>query len=146
MIVKKLVKLDEDFNLTEIDWKATRRQAEKLRDYISNAPENERQKYEYEERLTPMINAVMDGSIEIPWRTNQIAIQFADPYPARFIMEGQAPDLVESFENVYYPFKNMIGAAASVFSLSTHESGEYILEKYRVEKDGEFYEWCWFED
>ncbi|MEK6636851.1 MAG: hypothetical protein AABY88_02085 [Pseudomonadota bacterium] len=144
--MKKLVKLDDDLNLTEIDWKATRRQAEKLRDYILSAPDSERRKYEYEERLMPMIDAVFDGSIDIPWRTNQLTVQFSDPYPARFIMEGQAPQLVESFSDIYLTFKFMIEASASQFSLSTHESGEYILGKYRVEKDDELYEWCWFED
>ncbi len=137
--MKKLVKLDEDFNLTEVDWKATRRQAEKVRDYIANAPEAERQKYDYDKKVLPIIDAVMDGTLQNPY------FRF-DPYNARFIMEGQAPDLVETFKDVFYEFKWMIEASAAVFSLSTHESGKYILGKYRVEKDDELYEWCWFED
>jgi hypothetical protein len=144
--MKKLVKLDENLRLTEIDMKATRRQAEMVRDYIANAPEAERQKYEYDKKVMPLVNAFLDGSLEIPWLPMKETTEFADPYDAWFIMEGQAPQLVEAFGSVYYKFKNMIGASASEFSLSTHESGEYILEKYRVEKDGELYEWCWFED
>jgi hypothetical protein len=144
--MKKFVKLDENLRLTEIDMKATRRQAEMVRDYIANAPEAERQKYEYDKKVMPLINAFLDGSLEIPWLPMRETTQFGDPYPARFMMEGQAPWLVEAFENVYYKFTFMIGAESAVFSLSTHESGEYIFEKYRVEKNGELYEWCWFED
>ena len=137
--MKKLVKLRDDFRLTEIDWKATRRQADKLGDYIANAPEVERVKYEYDRRLLPLIDAVINGSIEIPYFG-------PDPYNARFIMEGQAPDLEEKFKDVYYKFRDMIGASSSIFSLSTHEDGQYTLGKYEIERDGELYEWCWFED
>lgn len=137
--MKKLVKLDENLRLTEIDRKATRRQAEKVRDYIENAPEAERIKYEYDKNVMPLVNAVLGDTIDIPY-----CGQF--PYNARLMWEGQAPALVEAFENVYYTFKFMIRADPAQFSLSTHESGKYILNKYDVEKDGEIYEWCWFED
>lgn len=137
--MKKLVRLDEDFGLTEIDWKATRRQAQKVRAYIEQAPADECTKYDYDANMMPLINGVMDGTLKIPYLEQE-------PYNSRFIMEGQAPPLVESFENVYYTFKLMIRADPAQFSLSTHESGNYIFEKYRVEKDGELYEWCWFED
>lgn len=167
--MKKLVKRDENLRLTEIDMKATRRQAEKVCDYIASAPEAERQKYEYDKKVMPLINAFLDGSLEIPWLPNRETTKFYYPYDARFIMEGQAPDLVRSFKDVYYKFERMISGSASVFSLSTHENGEYITEfyanekdgkfsfatagdgeyllsKYAVIKDGELYEWCWFED
>jgi len=167
--MKKLVKCDEYLRLTEIDMKATRRQAEIVRDYIANAPEAERQKYEYDKKLMPILNATLDGTLRIPWSPHIIDAQFADPYSARFIMEGWSPDLVESFENVYYKFIRMISGDSSEFSLSTHENGEYITEfyanekdgkfsfataedgeyllsKYAIIKDGELYEWCWFED
>lgn len=137
--MKKLVKLDENLRLTEIDWKATRRQAEKVRAYIESAPEDERIKYDYVGNVMPLINGVMDGTLKIPYLEQ-------DPYNARFIMEGQAPDLVQGFQDVFYKFKFMIGAESPEFSLSTHESGEYIVGKYDVEKDGELYEWCWFEE
>lgn len=167
--MKKLVKRYENLRLAEIDMKATQRQAEKVRDYIASAPEAERQKYEYDKKAMPLVNAFLDGSLEIPWLPMREETKFGDPYPARFIMEGQAPQLVESFENVWYKFENMIGASASEFSLSTHENGnyvtelfayakdgkfsfataedgEYLLSKYAIIKDGELYEWCWFED
>jgi hypothetical protein len=137
--MKKLVKLDEDFGLTEIDWKATRRQAEKVRAYIEQAPADESAKYDYKVNMMPLINGVMDGTLKIPYLEQE-------PYNARFIMEGQAPDLVQEFQDVFYKFMLMINASSSQFSLSTHETGKYILGKYRVEKDGELYEWCWFED
>lgn len=167
--MKKLVKRYENLRLAEIDMKATRRQAEKVRDYIASAPEAERQKYEYDKKAMPLVNAFLDGSLKIPWLPMKETTQFADPYDARFIMEGWSPDLAQSFENVWYKFKNMIGASASEFSLSTHENGnyiteffayekdgkfsfataedgEYLLSKYAIIKDGELYEWCWFED
>ena len=144
--MKKLVKLDKNLRLTEIDWKATRRQAEMVRDYIADAPEAEQQKYQYDKKVMPLVNAFLEGSLEIPWLPNRETTKFYDPYPARFIMEGQAPDLVRSFKDVYYKFENMISADPSIFSLSTHESGEYIFGKYDVEKEGDLYEWCWFED
>jgi hypothetical protein len=137
--MKKLVKLDENLRLPEIDWKATRRQAEKVREYIKNAPTAECVQYGYRKRFIPLIDGVMDGSIPVPYFG-------PDPYSVRSIMEGQIPDHVLAFKDVYLKFESMIGASSSAFSLSTHESGEYIFGKYRVEKDGDLYEWCWFED
>lgn len=157
--MKKLVKLNENFALTEIDWKATRRQAEKLRSYIKNAPDAESVQYGYQKRFIPLIDGVMNGSIEIPYFG-------PDPYSIRAMMEGQIPEFVESFAKIFFRFEQMIKADRSAFSLSTHESGkfiystddngnyicftnkngEFIVGKYTVEKDGELYEWCWFED
>lgn len=137
--MKKLVKLDENFRMTEIDWKATQRQAEKLRDYIENAPPAECLQYGYQKNFIPLIDAVMNKSIDIPYFG-------PDPYSIRAVMEGQIPGFLEPFAKLYFKFDDMISASSSAFSLSTYESGEYIFEKYRVEKDGELYEWCWFED
>jgi hypothetical protein len=137
--MKKLVKLDEDFRLTEIDWKATRRQAERLRDYIKNAPAAECAQYGYQKHFIPLVDSVMNGSIDIPYSG-------PDPYSIRAIMEGQVPDFVDSFASIFFRFDFMIKADPSVFSLSTHENGKDIFEKDRVEKDGELYQWCWFED
>ena len=139
--MKKLIKLDENLRLTEIDWKAARHQAKILCEYIENAPEAERAKYQYDSRAMPLIDAVMNGSMEIPYLDE-------DPYNYRSMTEGWLPfdEIPDMFSSIYSKFYLMIGASSSMFSLSTHESGKYIFEKYRVEKDGELYEWCWFED
>ncbi len=137
--MKKLVKLDQDFRLTEIDWKATQAQAELVREYIKNAPDAERIKYAYDENVLSLLDAVRDGTMEIPYLSQE-------PYNTRFIIDGNEPELTDSFANLFYRLKRMIGADSTLFSLSTHESGEWIPDKYTVEKDGELYEWCWFED
>lgn len=133
------MKLDENGCLTEIDWKATRRAALALKAYIDAAPSGEALKHEYHKRVMPLVEATPDGSIQIPYRGDE-------PYSYRYIMEGLYPELVPEFSKRCSLFLCMIEGYPSQFSLSKHESGEYISLKYRVEKDGELYEWCWFED
>lgn len=133
------MKLDENGCLTEIDWKATRRAALALKAYIDAAPSGEAAKYEYHKRVMPLVEATLDGSVQIPYRGDK-------PYSYRYIMEGLYPELPGQFEGLFLKFLHKIQAYPSQFSLSTHESGEYISQKYRVEKDGESYEMCWFED
>lgn len=135
----KRVKIDENGSLTEIDWKVTRKAALELKTYIDSAPSDERRKYEYQERVVPLINAVLDGSIKIP--------HTGDCYDVRYIMDGLYPELLPSFSELYSKFLCMIWGSVSSFSLSTHESGEFIFQKYAEEDEfGNRYELCWFED
>jgi hypothetical protein len=135
----KRVKIDENGSLTEIDRKATRRAALELKAYIEVAPLDERRKYEYHEQVIPLVNAFLDESIKIPY--------IGDCYDVRYIMEGLYPELLPSFSKLYSKFLCMIWGSVSSFSLSTHESGEFIFQKYAEEDEfGNRYELCWFED
>jgi hypothetical protein len=136
----KRVKLDENRSLTEIDWKATRRAALALKAYIETAPSGEALEYEYQKRVMPLIDATLDGSIQFPYRGHE-------PYDYRYIMEGLYPELPSQFEYLFLKFLHKIQGDVSQFSLSTHESGEFIFQKYAEEDEfGNRYELCWFED
>lgn len=136
----KRVKLDKSGSLTEIDWKATRRVALALKAYIENASKDEALKYEYCQRVMPLVEATLNGSIKVPYYGNS-------PYNYRYIMEGLYPELPAEFGDLYLSFLHKIQGGISEFSLSTHESGEYIFPKYGEEDEfGNRYEICWFED
>lgn len=136
----KRVKIDENGSLTEIDWKATRRAALALKAYIEAAPLGELLKYEYQKRVMPLIDATLDGSVQMPYYGSP-------PYDFRYIMEGLYPALPSTFQDLYAEFIQKIEGSVSEFSLSTHESGEFIFQKYAEEDElGNRYELCWFED
>jgi hypothetical protein len=136
----KRVKLDENGSLTEIDWKATHRSALTLKAYIEAAPLGEAVQYEYHKRVMPLIEATLNKSVQMPYYGPQ-------PYDYRYIMEGLYPSLPVGFEDLYLSFKQKIEGSVSEFSLSTHESGEFIFQKYSEEDEfGNRYELCWFED
>lgn len=136
----KRVKIDENGSLTEIDWKVTRKAALALKAYIEAAPLGEALQYEYQKRVMPLIESTLDGSVQFPYRGQQ-------PYDYRYILEGLYPELPPSFEDLFLNFLHKIQGRISQFSLSTHESGEFIFQKYAEEDEfGNRYELCWFED
>lgn len=139
----KRVKLDKDGWPTELDWKAIRRVTLELKAYIEAAPLGEVLQYEYKSRVVPLIEATLDGSIQIPYPYNEF------PYNVRYIMEGLYPELVEEFNELYSEFMCRIRPDIGIMSLSYHESGNtvYDYKKYReTDDDGNVYEMCWFED
>jgi hypothetical protein len=139
----KRVMLDKEGWPTELDWKAIRRVTLELKAYIESADEYEALKYEYQSRVMPLINATLDGSIQIPFPLNK------SPYDVRYIMEGLYPELVPEFRLIYSEFMCRIYPDIGLMSLSYHESGNtvYDYEKYReTDEDGNVYEMCWFED
>lgn len=139
MGMKKLVKLDESLRLTEIDPKVLRRSALALKAYIEQAPEAEAEKYEYEQRVMPLVRAALDGTVQIPYYGQQ-------PYSMRFIIEGLYPELIDEFSKLYSNFMLIIEGSSAKFSLSTHLHGKYVLDECEEVINGERYEWCWFED
>ena len=137
----KRVKLNSDGYLTEIDMKPVRRLAQELKNYIENCSREEAEKYEYQKRMMPLINSVLDGTLPVP---NYLS---PNPYSVRYMMEGLFPELVPEFGELYYPFMTMTDGDPMKFSLSTHETGKYEHGKYReTDPDGTQYELCWFED
>lgn len=137
--MEKLVKLDENGALTEIDPIALRRTALELKEYIENAPDEEAKKYQYFERVMPLIKEVLDNRIQIPYHGSF-------PYSRRLIMEGFYPELVRDFSELYLTLKFMIIGYPSLFSLSTKRHGKYVYGECEEIINGEKYEWCWFED
>jgi hypothetical protein len=139
--VIKRVKLDENGWLTELDWKAIQRVAFGLKDYIKNAPLDEIAKYQYHTKALPFVESIICNKIILPFRYQDA------PYETRYQIEGLFPMFVSEFSELYSKLLYMLSGSIGSISLSTHETGEYILEKYReVDANGNIYELCWFED
>jgi hypothetical protein len=141
----KRVKLDENNSLTEIDWKATCRQAQELKDYIEAAPAEEASKYDYDKRVRPIIEQVLNGTVEFPFPADK------DPYDIRAIMEGYYPELEYNFRQILYNLIFKIKGYPDQFNLSTHKNGVYNFETFlkedRIEDSGgNVFVLCWFED
>ena len=136
----KRIKLDENQNLTEIDMKKLHRAALALKDYIDTAPREEAEKYEYQQRVMPLICAALDGSMPVP--------NYAQgPYNRRYIMEGFYPELPSEFDNLYSKFLVLTWGGANHYSIAEHEGRKYDPNEYvETDPDGTQYEWCWFED
>ena len=135
----KLVKKRGEYGgLTEIDQKAMRREAQALIDYINSAPLEEEEKYGYKGRVIPVVKAALDGQLEIPYK--------GDVYNARFELEGWAPMLTEEFKKYYFPFLFRIQGKTSLSSHSVKLYGKYVPGACEEIHNGEYYEWCDFED
>lgn len=137
----KRVKLDENGYLTEIDWKAIRRIATELKQYVQNAPLDEVAKYQYHTRVLPLLEAIFNKTVKTPF-------PFQDqPYDVKYEIEGIFPKLVQTFSYMYSELICRLCAMPGVMSLSIHETGNFILDKDReTDEDGNVYELCWFED
>lgn len=136
----KRIKLDKNQNLTEIDMKKVRRAALELKDYIEDAPQEEAQKYQYQQRVMPFICAALDGVMPVP---NYDWV----PYNRCYILEGIYPELPSAFDDLYSKFIVLTRAAAEDYSIAGHEGRKYDLNEYvETDPDGTKYEWCWFED
>ncbi len=137
----KRVKLDDNGYLTEIDWNAARRWAAALKDYIETAPLEEKLKFGYDSRVLPLIESVLDGSIEFPFPYAN------EPYDTRAIIDGYYPPLVKQFSQIYSELLYRISGSVGSCSLSAHKTGEYIFGQDReVDEEGNVYEVCWFDD
>ena len=63
--MKKLVKLDENYRLTDIDWKATMRQAIMVQEFIKKKTSyEEREKYDFEFNRQFISDSVLNKTIE----------------------------------------------------------------------------------
>ena len=139
MIVR--VKLTENGALTEIDWRAADRVALALASYVKAAPASETAQFKYDTLIIPFIAAVLDRTIKVPFPFND------QPYDIRAQIEGTAPPLKKAFSELYADLVMRICGSPAASSLSTHETGHFILEEC-LEHDelGSSYELCWFED
>ena len=135
----KLVKRDKKFGyLTEIDQIAMRREALALRDYINSAPPEEEAKYNYKKKVIPIINKALSGRLKIPFE--------GDIFNVRYQIEGYEPMLTDEFKKYYYPFLFRIKGTPSTSSHSIKLYGKYVPGACEEIRDGEYYEWCDFED
>ena len=137
--MRKLVKLDPNLYLTEIDMKSMRREALALKAYIESAPQQEEELFQYKTKILPLVEAALNGSLQIPYRD--------EPYSWRLMLEGLAPMLLDEFLDPYAAFFNRIRGSAGCSDpayLRTGKIADYHPEI--IEKDGEQYQWVEFED
>lgn len=130
--------MDANGWLTEIDVKAMRREAADLLRYIDEAPEAERERFQYDAWLRPLTNAALDGTLDIPYREN--------PYSFHLMNEGILPMLPNKLMGRYAQFFIRIKGDPTVSSCSVAETGSYEPSVSEVVIDGERYEWVIFED
>jgi len=138
--MKKLVKLDADGWLTEIDQKALAREARELCDYIESASTKEEQIFQYREKVLPLVHATISGKLTLPYKGE-------DPYSWRLMLENFAPMLNDAFREVYSKFIVRIHGHPMPVAPSFRETGDarnYVPEI--VERNGDRYEWVEFED
>lgn len=136
--MKKLVKKTQDGRLTEIDLKAMRREATELLEYVTHAPIEERNEFDYDGWLLPVVESALNGTLPIPY--------MEDPYNIQYVLEGILPELPPQLKLPYFRFLARIQGSASVSSASTIERGSYEPGTAEVGIDGERYEWVVFED
>ncbi len=139
--MRKLVLKDKDGALTEADPKALRREALALKAYIESAPKREEQKFQYRVKLLPLVEAALNGTLEIPYKE-------PEPYNLRLSLEGFEPMLPQPFSSeVYSPFINRIRGSA-LCSDPTYLKNKDILDYSPViiEQNGQRYQWVEFED
>lgn len=65
--MRKLVLLNTDGALTEVDQKAQRREALALKAYIDSATDDEGRTYSYKVRLLPIVNKALEGTLRFPF-------------------------------------------------------------------------------
>jgi len=135
--MRKLVRLDENCWLTEVDPKALRREAEALQAYILQAPTGEAREFKYHEKLLPLIEAALDGTLPIPYKGDE-------PYNGRLILDGLQPNLPNNASSLYSRFLLRIKGSARLSSKSVDAEGYYIPDEVMI--DGQRYEWVEFED
>lgn len=138
--MKKLVKLDANGWLTEIDQKALAREAHALRTYIESAPAKEEEIFQYKNKVLPLVEAAISGTLMLPYKGE-------DPYSWRLMLEDLAPMLTDAFRTIYSAFIVRIHGHPMPVAPSYRETGDAL--KYIpaiVEKDGDRYEWVEFED
>ena len=124
--------------LTEIDQIAMRREAQELTDYINSAPPEEEAKYTYKGKVFPVIREALAGRLNVPFK--------GDIYNPMFELEGWAPMLTKEFKKYYLPFLFRIQGTPSTSSHSVKLYGKYVPGACEEIRDGEYYEWCDFED
>ncbi len=136
--MRKLVLLDEDGWLTEVDPKALRREALELKEYIDNAPLIEEQQFHYKTKLLPLVNSALDGFLKIPYKD--------EPYNIRLIIDGLELDLPLGIQDLYFRFLTRIKGAPPAYPPNTlvGEDGRFVPDK--TDANGKRYRWVEFED
>ncbi len=139
--MRKLVLLTNRYGaLTEVDPKALRREALALKTCIESAPRKEEKQFQYRQKLLPLVEAALNGTLQIPLKGD-------GPYPVRWMEEGFEPWLPEPLSEMYFTFLGRVRGVAHLSApsyLKTHDIMDYVPEI--VEKDGQRYEWVEFED
>ncbi|MBX3659686.1 MAG: hypothetical protein KF740_14740 [Ramlibacter sp.] len=134
------MRLDDGGWLTEIDQRAMRREALALKSYIEAAPAQEERLFQYKEKVLPLVDAALSGSLQIPFKGQ-------GGYSWRLMLEGLEPMLVQRFRELHSRFMNRIDGSAMWSAPSFLQTGN--SEDYKpdiVMKDGVRYEWVEFED
>lgn len=136
-MTRRLVKLDRDGWLTEIDLRALQREAAALRAYVDAADARERQVFDYDTVLVPLIEGVLSGAVPIPYKG-------AAPYNRRLIDEGEAPELPAGLRPLYEPFLARISGFPPL--AATVPPSAEAWGALTEERDGQTYAWVDFED
>lgn len=134
--MRKLVLLDEDGWLTEVCPIALKRDALTLKALIDSASPQEAELLHYQDRLVPLIEMALNGTIEIPYKFQ--------PYLYRLIDDGIEPEIPPRINEAYCQFMCRIEGADMMMLLSPEDEDGPGLPK--IFKDGKFYQWVEFED
>ncbi len=95
--MRKLVLLDKDGALTEIDRKALRREALALKAYINQAPFAEAYQFDYRGKLLPLVEAALNGTVKVLYKES-------GPYNTLLMREGLEPPLPPEAHKRYVDF------------------------------------------
>ena len=66
--MRKLVELDANGRFMEVDTKCLKRAALALKEYILAAPPEEERQLRYRSEILPIVEAVLNGTLELPYR------------------------------------------------------------------------------
>jgi len=136
--MRKLVMLDKDGYLTEVDPKALLREALTLRAYIESASNAEEAIFKYKEKLLPLVNAAINNKLLVPYK--------GSPYETRLIQEGIEPDLPKGIKDHYFKFLARIKGRKVPYPPGTPigPDGRFLPDK--IDNNGNSYRWVEFED
>jgi hypothetical protein len=94
--MRKLILKDSDGWLTEVDFKAFRREALMLKAYIEKASCGEENLLNFRQELIPLVESALNGTLTIPFK--------GGAYSICWMMEGLKPWLPEPLGGAYFTF------------------------------------------
>lgn len=136
--MRKLILLDKDGSLTEVDPKALHREALELKAYIDSTTPEEARQFGYKTKLLPLVDSALNGTLKIPYK--------GEPYNIRLIMEGLEPELPSEARRRYVAFLLRIQGDPPPYPLGwpIGEDGRFVPDL--TDANGNRYRWIEFED
>jgi hypothetical protein len=123
-MVQRLIELDENGYMRDVDPKRVRHAALAVRDYILNASPEAEEKYNFRKHILPWVEKILTGSLPLPF--DMIGELY---YLSRMISEDVYPDFPPSFRDLLAGFQ--LAVIGSANSPSFEKDGKHwVLEEF----------------